>query len=363
MGWNVLKVLPLALVAMATTAMAEEKVVYVYNWSNYIADDTVKNFTKKTGIKVVYDVYDSMETLEAKVYAGGSGYDVIVPTNPNLKRMIDAGVLQPLDKSKLPNDKHQWPLIAERLAAYDPGNKYAENYMWGTTGIGYNVDKVKAALGDVPVDSWAIIFDPKNAAKLKDCGIELLDSPDDVIPSALQYLGLNPDSKNEDDLNKAADAIKAIVPYVAKFNSSQIDDMANGDACVTLGYSGDMFQARDAAAEAKKGVTVAYAIPKEGDLMWFDSMAILKDAPHPENALAFINYMMDPKVAAANSDFVEYPNGNLDSQKYLSKEIIDDPAVYPPVDFIKSKLFITTPNDQATQRIVTRLWTSIKTGQ
>jgi putrescine transport system substrate-binding protein len=363
MLWKTLKILPVALIATGTVAHAADKVVYVYNWSNYIADDTVKNFTKKTGIKVVYDVYDTMETLEAKVYAGSSGYDVIVPTNPNLKRMIDANVLLPLDKSKIPNDKHQWPLIAERLASYDPGNKFAEDYMWGTTGIGYNVDKVKAALGNVPVNSWAILFDPKNAAKLKDCGVELLDSPDDVIPSALEYLGLNPDSKSEDDLNKAAAAITAIVPYVTKFNSSQIDDMANGDACVTLGYSGDMYQARDAATQAKKGVTVAYAIPKEGALMWFDSMAVLKDAPHPAEALAFINYMLDPKVAADNTNFVEYPNGNLDSQKFIDKGITGDPNVYPPTDFIKSKLFVTTPNDQATQRIVTRLWTTIKTGQ
>jgi len=363
MSWNTLKILPIVLVAMATSASAAQKVVYVYNWSNYIAEGTVKNFTKATGIKVVYDNYDTMEALEAKVYAGSSGYDVIVPTNPNLKRMIDAGVLLPLDKSKLPNDKHQWPLIAERLASYDPGNTYAEDYMWGTTGVGYNVDKVKAALGDIPVDSWAILFDPKNAAKLKDCGIELLDSPDDVLPSALVYLGLSPDSKNEADLGKAGDLVKAIVPFVTKFNSSQIDDMANGDACVTLGYSGDMYQARDAADQAKKGVKVAYAIPKEGALMWFDSMAILKDAPHPAEALAFINYMLDPKVAAANTNFVEYPNGNLDSQKYIDKNITSDTAVYPPTDFIKSKLFITTPNDQSTQRIVTRLWTTIKTGQ
>ena len=363
MGWKVLKILPIALVAVATSASAAQKVVYVYNWSNYIAEDTVAKFTKATGIKVVYDVYDTMETLEAKVYAGSSGYDVIVPTNPNLKRMIDAGVLLPLDKSKLPNDKHQWPLIAERLGAYDPGNKYAEDYMWGTTGIGYNVDKVKAALGDVPIDSWAILFDPKNVAKLKDCGVELLDSPDDVLPSALAYLKLPPDSKSEDDLNKAGELIKTIVPYVTKFNSSQIDDMANGDACVTLGYSGDMFQARDAADQAKKGVKVAYAIPKEGALMWFDSMAILKDAPHPAEALAFVNFMMEPKIAAANTNFVEYPNGNLDSQKYVDKEISGDPVVYPSPDFIKNTLFITTPNDQSTQRIVTRLWTTIKTGQ
>ncbi len=360
-----LKVLaPLMLVAMAGGAAADDsKVVYVYNWSNYIADDTVDNFTKATGIKVVYDVYDTMETLEAKVYAGGSGYDVVVPTNPNLKRMIDAGVLLPLDKAKIPNDKHQWPLIAQRLAAYDPGNTYAEDYMWGTTGIGYDSAKIKKIMPNAPVNSWAMIFDPKIVSKFKDCGVEILDSPDDVIPSALAYLGLNPDSKNEDDLNKAAAAITAIVPYLQKLTSSEIDDVANGDACLVLGYSGDIYQARDAADQAKNGVKVEYSIPKEGALMWFDSMAILKDAPHPDNALAFINYMLDPKVAAANTNYVEYPNGNLDSQKYIDKDIINDPETYPPKNVLEKGLFITTPNDQAAQRIVTRLWTTVKTGQ
>jgi putrescine transport system substrate-binding protein len=348
---------------VANSASAEDKVVNVYNWSDYIADDTLANFTKDTGIKVTYDVYDSMETLEAKVYAGASGYDVIVPTNPNLQRMIQAGVLQPLDKSKLPNDKHQWKFISDRLAAYDPGNKYAEDYMWGTTGIGYNIDKIKAIMPDAPVDSWAMVFDPKIVSKFKSCGIYFLDSPDDVIPSMLAYLGLDPNSKNPDDLNKAGDALKAITPFVQKFHSSEyIDALANGDICMAIGYSGDVFQARDRADEADNGVHIAYSIPKEGALMWFDSMAVLKDAPHPENALAFINYMMDPKVAAANSDYVYYANGNLDSQKLLSEDVIGDPAIYPP-QAVLDKTFTTTPPDQKFQRLWTRMWTSIKTGQ
>jgi putrescine transport system substrate-binding protein len=360
---SVWKLAPVALLGFIGVAHAEDKVVNVYNWSNYIAEDTIKNFTAATGIKVQYDEYDSMETLESKIYAGGSGYDVIVPTNPNLQRMISADVLLPLDKSKLPNDKNQWKLISDRLAAYDPGNKYAEDYMWGTTGIGYNVDKIKAIMPDAPLDSWKIIFDPNIVSKFKDCGVVLLDSPDDVLPSALAYLGLDPNSKKPDDLQKAADAVAAIAPYLQKFSSSQIDDMANGDVCLTLGYSGDMFQARDAADEAGNGVQVSYSVPQEGALMWFDSMAILKDAPHPDAAHAFINYMMDAKVAAANTNFVQYPNGNLASQEFIDDEIRNDPLIYPSPDFIEKKLFITTPNDQETQRVVTRLWTTVKTGQ
>ncbi len=348
---------------VVTSAAAEDKVVNVYNWSDYIAEDTLANFTRMTGIKVTYDVYDSMETLEAKVYAGASGYDVVVPTNPNLQRMIQAGVLQPLDKSKLPNDKHQWKFIADRLAAYDPGNKFAEDYMWGTTGIGYNIDKIKAIMPDAPVDSWRMVFDPKIVSKFKDCGVYFLDSPDDVIPSALAYLGLDPNSKKESDLNKAADALKAVTPYVQKFHSSEyIDALANGDICIAIGYSGDVFQARDRADQANNGVHLDYTIPKEGSLMWFDSMAILKDAPHPDAALAFINYMMDPQVAAANTDYVSYPNGSLDSQKYVSKDVLDDPKIYPPKAVLE-KTFTTTPYGQKIQRVVTRLWTSIKTGQ
>jgi putrescine transport system substrate-binding protein len=348
---------------VATSAVAEDQTVNIYNWSDYVAEDTLANFTKATGIKVVYDVYDSMETLEAKVYAGSSGYDVIVPTDRNLQRMIQAGVLMPLDKSKLPNDKHQWSVISDRLASYDPGNKYAEDYMWGTVGVGYNVDKIKQAMPDAPLDSWAMVFDPKIVSKFKDCGVYFLDSPDDVIPSALAYLGLDPNSKSEADLDKAAKALEAVTPYVQKFHSSEyIDGLANGDICMAIGYSGDVFQARDRANEANNGVHIDYAIPKEGALLWFDSMAILKDAPHPDNALAFINYMMDPKVAAANTDFVSYPNGSLDAQQYVDKDVLSDPKIYPPKEIL-DKTFTTTPLDQNTQRLVTRLWTSIKTGQ
>ena len=321
---------PLALVFAATTALAQDRVVNVYNWSDYVAEDTLDNFTAETGIKVVYDTYDSMETMEAKLSAPQSGYDIVVPTDRNMQRLIEAGIVQKLDKSKLPNEVHQWKLISDRLATYDPGNAYAENYMWGTTGIGYNVDKIEAALPGAPVDSWAMIFDPDVISKFKDCGVHLLDSPDDIFPPALNYLGLDPNSKDEDDLTKAADLVKTITPYVQKFHSSEyVNALANGDICLAVGYSGDVLQARDRAAEADNGVAVEYAIPKEGALMWFDSMVIVIDAPHPEEAHAFIDYMMRPEVAAANSNFVYYANGSKDAQPLLDAEVIDDPAIYP----------------------------------
>jgi putrescine transport system substrate-binding protein len=352
----------LAALALAAPAMAEDKVVNVYNWSDYVGEGVLDDFTKATGIKVVYDVYDSMEVLETKILAGGSGYDVIVPTDRNLARLIQAGVIAPLDKSKIPNLSHQWDAIAKQLANYDPGNEHATDYMWGTTGIGYNIDKVKAVDPDAPVDSWALIFDPKIAAKFKDCGIYFLDSPDDMLPAALAYLGLNPNSKDEAELQKAGDLLAAMTPYVQKFNSSEyINALANGDICIAVGYSGDVLQARDRAEEAKNNVEIGYSIPKEGALIWFDSFAIPADAPHKDEAAAFINFMLDPKIAARNSDYVAYANGSKDAQPLMDKDILEDPAVYPKAETF-AKLFTTTPNDPKVQRVVTRLWTRIKSG-
>jgi len=346
----------------APSAMAADRVVNVYNWSDYVGEGVLDDFTKATGIKVVYDVYDSMEVLETKILAGGSGYDVIVPTDRNLARLIQAGVISKLDTSKIPNIVHQWDAIAKQLAGYDPGNEHATDYMWGTTGIGYNVDKVKAIDPNAPLDSWAIVFDPKIAAKFKDCGIYFLDSPDDMLPAALAYLGLKPNSKDEADLQKAGDLLAAVTPYVQKFNSSEyINALANGDICIAVGYSGDILQARNRAEEAKNNVKVGYSIPKEGALIWFDSFAIPADAPHKEDALAFINFMLDPKIAARNSDYVAYASGSKDAQPLINKDIIEDPSIYPKAETF-AKLFTTTPNDPKVQRIVTRLWTKIKSG-
>ncbi|MBX3598655.1 MAG: polyamine ABC transporter substrate-binding protein [Rhizobiaceae bacterium] len=353
-----------ALVAVMTfSASAQEKVVNVFNWSDYIDDSILEDFTKETGIKVVYDVFDSNEILETKLLAGGSGYDVVVPSGHFLARQIQAGVFQKLDKSKLPNLSNMWDVVTERTAAYDPGNEYSVNYMWGTTGIGYNVEKVKAALGTDKIDSWDVIFDPEKIAKLKDCGVYVLDQSQDIIPAALHYLGLDPNARDAESFAKAEELLLSIRPYVRKFHSSEyINALANGDICIAIGWSGDVFQARDRAAEANQGVTVDYVIPKEGAEMWFDQMAIPADAKHPEEALAFINYMMKPEVAAKASNYVYYANGNKASQQFIDKEVIEDPAIYPD-EATMAKLYTVEPYGPKDQRLVTRLWTKVTTGQ
>ncbi len=344
-------------------ARAEDRVVNVFNWSDYIDSSILQDFTKETGIKVVYDVYDSNEILETKLLAGGSGYDVVVPTGSFLERQIQAGVFQKLDKSKLPNLKNMWDEVNKRLEVFGPVGDYSINYMWGTIGIGYNKEKVKAALGTDHIDSWKAVFDPEQAAKLKDCGINFLDSPTDMIPVTLAYLGLNPDSHDPADIAKAEEALLKVRPYVRKFHSSEfINGLANGDICVAVGWSGDVFQARSRAEEAKNGIELAYAIPKEGTQMWFDQMAIPADAPHPQEALEFLNYMMKPEVIAKSSNYVFYANGNKASQEFLDPAVKNDPAVYPD-EATMAKLFVNTALDPKTQRLFTRTWTKVVTGQ
>lgn len=353
-------ILAALLATLPAGAFAQQKVVNVFNWSDYIDEEILQEFTDATGIEVVYDVYDSNETLETKLLAGGSGYDVVVPSAEFLARQIQAGVYQKLDKSKLPNLGNQWDMIAKRVAAYDPGNEYSVNYMWGTTGVGYNKDKVAERLPDAPVDSWALIFDPAVAAKLADCGIYMLDAPSEMYPAALNYLGLDPNSTDPADLDKATELLKGVRPYIQKFHSSEyISALANGDICVAVGYSGDIFQARDEAAE---GVEVVYRIPKEGALMWFDQMAIPADAPHPDNAHAFINYILQPEVAAKASNYVFYANGNKPSQELLDEAVLGDPAIYPD-EATMAKLYTKLPYDAKTQRIITRAWTGVVSGQ
>jgi len=347
---------------LTSAAWAQERVVNVYNWSDYIDPTTLEDFTKETGIKVVYDTFDSNEILETKLLAGGTGYDVVVPTASFLQRQIAAGVFQKLDKSKLPNLSNMWDVISERIQKYDPGNEYAVDWMWGTTGLGYNVEKAKAILGNDEPPTWDALFKPEIAAKFKDCGIHVLDSATDVMPSVLAYLGLDPDSKNPDDLAKAGALLETVRPNIRKFHSSEyINGLANGDICLALGYSGDIFQARDRAAEAKAGVTVGYAIPGAAQ-MWFDVLAIPADAPHVAEAHELINYLMRPDVAAKASNVVFYANGNKASQELIDKEVIDDPAIYPTPEVL-AKLFTVTPYDTKVQRVVTRLWTKVVTGQ
>ncbi|AZO41348.1 polyamine ABC transporter substrate-binding protein [Mesorhizobium sp. M7D.F.Ca.US.005.01.1.1] len=342
---------------------AEDRVVNVFNWSDYIDSSIIDDFTKQTGIKVVYDTFDSNEILETKLLAGGSGYDVVVPSGNFLARQIQAGVFQKLDKSKLPNLSNMWDVISERTSKYDPGNEYSTNYMWGTVGIGYNIKKVQAALGTDKIDSWDVFFNPESLAKLKDCGVYVLDSPADMIPAALKYLDLDPNSKSPDDIAKAEEVMLKIRPSIRKFHSSEyINALANGDICLAVGFSGDIFQARNRAQEAKQGVEIGYAVPKEGAQIWFDQMAIPADAPHVAEAHEFINFMMKPEVIAKSSNFVLYANGNKASQQFVDKAILDDPAIYPDAATLE-KLYTVQPYDPKTQRIITRTWTKIVTGQ
>ncbi len=349
-----------ALTAFAANA-EEEKVLNVYNWSDYIAEDTIANFEEETGIKVTYDVFDSNEILESKLLSGGTGYDVVVPTSDFMARQIQAGVFMPLNKDELPNLKNMNPELMKAVSAYDPDNEHSVIYMWGTTGLGYNVEKVTEALGeDAPVDSLALVFDPANAEKLKDCGITMLDAPTEIIPAALKYLGMDPNSTDPEEVAKAADLIAEIQPNVRYFHSSQyIDDLAAGEVCVSVGWSGDVFQAMDDAAD---GVEIAYSIPKEGALEWFDMLAIPADAPHPENAHKFLNYIMDGKVTADITNYVWYANANDASMDMVEDEIKEDPAIFPPKEVLDN-LYTSKVFNAEESRIVNDAWAKAKAGQ
>jgi len=361
---NRLGAVALALALVSVTARAEQRIVNFYNWSNYMAPDVLGNFTGQTGIKVVYDTFDANETLETRLLAGKSGYDVVVPTAYFLQRQIGAHVFQKLDKSKLPNLANAWPLVVERLATYDPGNLYAVNYMWGTTGIGYNVKSVQKILGpNARIDSWDIVFKPENLAKFKDCGVHMLDSAEDIFPAALSYLGLDPNSTKQADLERAADLVGKVRPFVRKFHSSEyLSALATGEICLVVGWSGDVMQARARATEAKSDVEIGYSIPKEGAQMFFDNLAIPADAEHVAEAYELINYLYRPEVAAKNSDFLSYANGNLSCQKLIDPKILNDKNIYPD-EATLAKLFVITALDPATQRVINRLWTKVKTGR
>jgi len=344
-------------------AAQEEKILHVFNWSDYIAEDTVPNFEKQSGIKVTYDVFDSNDVLETRLLAGNSGFDLVVPSASFLERQIKAGVFQKIDKSQIPNLKNMDPDIMSRVGLHDPNNEYAVPYLWGTTGIGYNEDKIKKILGDARPDSWNYIYDPKLVAKFKDCGLSLLDAPDEILKTVLAWMGRDPNSQKEDDLKAAEAKLMPIRPFVRKIHSSQyIDDLANGDLCIAVGWSGDILQARDRAAEAGQGVKIKYAIPKEGTIVWFDMLAIPADAKHPKNAHAFINYLMEPQVAANDSNFVNYANGNAASFPMVSDEVKNDPGIYPTPE-VKAKLFPSLVYGEDFQRLMNRMWTKFQTGQ
>lgn len=339
--------------------------VNVYNWSDYIADDTINNFQSRTGIRVSYDVYDSNEVLETRMLAGRSGYDLVVPTaRPFADRHIRAGLYQPLDKSLLGNFENLDPVILQSLADIDPGNQYLVPYMWGTTGIGYNVDKVREILGDdMPLDTWRLVFDPEIVSRLSVCGVSLMDDVTEVFVAARAWRGLPTDDFSNSAAQEAADVVSAVRPHIRYFHSSSyISDLANGDLCVAHGYSGDVLQARDRANEAGNGVNVAYAAPSEGAVVWTDVFAIPADAPNVANAHSFLNYIMEPDVIADISNTVAYANANSASVDLVDESIRNDPGIYPPEATQARFIVLQTPGD-AQIRSMNRLWTRVKTGR
>jgi len=339
-----------------------DKVVNVYNWSDYIDPQVLTDFEKQYGIKVNYDVFDKNEVLETRLLTGNTGFDVVVPSAPFLELEIQAGALEKLDKSQLPNLKYMDPAVQRSVAQYDPGNQYAADYMWITSGLGYNVQAVKARLPDAPLDSWRLLYDPALVSKLEDCGVTVLDEPTEVIGTALLYLGRNPNSESPADLAAAMKVLMAIRPYVRYVDSSRyIDDLANGEICLALGWSGDVKQAKERAQQAGKTYGIAYAIPKEGAVENFDVLAIPANAPHPRNANLFINYLLDPRVAARNSNLVKYANGDLASRQYVEKSALDDPGIYPP-PAVMHTLVPERAKSMQFMRLLTRAWTQFKTG-
>jgi putrescine transport system substrate-binding protein len=357
----------LATVAVASCGQGDKgkggDELHIYNWSDYIDPELLKQFTQETGIRVLYDTFDSNEVLETKVLQGNTGYDLVVPSNHNLPRYIAAKAIQPLSKAKLSGLANLAPDVMTHMAAFDPGAKYAVPYMQGTIGIGYNQAAVAKRLPGVPIDSWAVVFDPANLAKLKDCGVYFLDASEDMYAVALNYLGKDPNSRNPADYAAATNLLMKARPYVRKFHSSEyIDALANGDICVAIGYSGDVLQAKDRAEEAKNGLTLAYAIPKEGSQVWFDVFTIPVDAPNPAAAYKFLDFMLRPEVIAKASNYTHYANANAAATKLVDAEVRDDPTVYLSPELSK-RLFVTTTKDQALLREVNRQWTRVLTGQ
>jgi putrescine transport system substrate-binding protein len=347
----------------AAGAAAEDKVLNVYNWSDYIDPAVIEDFQKETGIEVRYDVFDSNEVLETKLLTGNSGYDVVVPSAYFLERQVKAGVFRKLDKAQLPNLANLDPELLQRAAGHDPGNEHGVVYMWGTTGIGFDAAKVKAIMPDAPVDSWRLVFDPAVAAKFKDCGISVLEDPTDMVGTVLLWLGKDPNSQSEADLQLAEEALLKVRPFIRTITSSQyIEALANGEICIAVGYSGDILQARDRAAEAGKPVDIRFAIPQEGALMWFDTLAVPADAKHPGNAHLFIDYLLRPEVAARNSDFVNYANANARATELVNEELRNDPSIYPTAE-TKARLQPNLSKSAEFTRLLNRSWTRFTTGR
>jgi putrescine transport system substrate-binding protein len=347
----------------ADTGTAKGQVLNLYIWSDYLAADTLSNFEKQTGIKVHVAYFDTNETLETKLLAGSSGYDVVVPTASYFERQIKAGVYLTLDKSKLPNLKNMDPQLMSKVALHDPGNAHGIIYTWGTNGIGFNEKMVKQLMPDAPLDSWRLVFDPAVASKVAKCGISVLDSPAEMLRAVYSYLGKDPNSQSPDDLVLAESVLSKIRPYVRNINSSEyIEALANGDLCIAVGYNGDVMQARDRAREANKGIEIKYFVPKEGSILWFDMLAIPKDAPDPDSAYAYLNYMMTPQVIADISNFKRYANANTASQPLVLDAVKNDPGIYPPLEQ-RQKLAVQLADSPDQTRAITRVWQKFKTGQ
>jgi len=345
------------------TASGGGKVLNLYIWSDYLAANTLPDFEKQTGIKVHVAYFDTNETLETKLLAGSSGYDVVVPTASYFERQIKAGVYLTLDKSKLPNLKNMDPQLMAKVALHDPDNAHGIIYMWGTNGIGYNEKMIKELMPDAPLDSWRMVFDPAVASKIAKCGISVLDSPAEMMRAVYSYLGKDPNSQSPDDLVQGEAVLLKIRPYIRNINSSEyIEALANGDLCLAVGYNGDVMQARDRAREANKGIEIKYAVPKEGSILWFDMLAIPKDAPDPDSAYAYLNYIMTPQVIADISNFKRYANGNVASQPLVLPAVKDDPGIYPPPEQ-RQKLAVQLADSADQTRAITRVWQKFKTGQ
>ena len=352
-------------IALAACSPSDQPVVHVYNWSDYISEDVIERFEEQTGIRVVYDVYDANEILEAKLLAGRSGYDVIFPTaHPFAERHIQAGLYRPLDLSLLPHRENLDPILTSKLASVDPGNRFTVPYMWGTTGIGYNVTRVAEILGeDAEFDSWSLLFDPEIAEQLAGCGIAVLDDEGEALAAALLYLGIDPNTTDSEDIQAATETFMQVRPHIRYFHASKyINDLANGDLCVAHGYSGDVIQARDRAEEVGRGVEVDYRIPREGAVLWFDLMAIPADAPNPENAHAFIDFLMVPENIAEITNEVAYANANAAATPWVDAAIRDDPGVYPTPE-LRERLVTLDSLPDDIQRARVRAWTQIKTGR
>ena len=351
------------LMCFSPCLMAEEEpVLNFYNWADYIHPDTIPNFEEEFGIKVNYDLYDSTEVVEAKLLAGQTGYDLVLHSIRYSARLIPIGVYQPLDKSEL----HLWdnldPWVLESMAAYDPDNRYGMPYMWGTTGWSYNAEMIFERMPDAPVNSGDMMFNPEVVSKFADCGVSMLDEPTDVIPLVMMYLGLEANSMEPEDIQRAEAVLKSVKPYIRYYSSAKmINDMPNEEICLAMSWSGDYAQARERAREVGRDLDLRYAVPKEGTTIWFDGLFIPADAPHPENAHKFLNYLLRPDVIANISAETWYANANRASIPYMLPEIINDPAAYPPPEALTnlSAGFIFGPK---LERRRTRAWSRVKTG-